>query len=270
MGIKEPVRIVSRDNQRLVRTRKIRDSKLPDLIFIEGRRLVEEALKNQLAIDEVYVSDAFAAGDTAFLKEFNAPIFLLSEELFSSIADTKTPQGIIATAKRPAPLIELSRAFNSGKNNEFVLLLENVRDPANVGSVLRAAKAGGISAVLLTENSADPFSPKALRASMGAAFGLPIRANVSIGDVINAAKSRHYRIVAASGKGDVDHWDVDWSVPTLLMLGSEGDGLSRAALNAAEITVRIPMQNEVESLNLAVSCGVIVFEAFRQKSAAKV
>ncbi|QQS33063.1 MAG: RNA methyltransferase [Acidobacteriota bacterium] len=269
MGIREPIRIASRDNQRLVRIRKILAAKLPDSILIEGRRLVEEAIKNRLEIEEVYVSDAFAAGRPEILDTIDSPAYLLSEKLFASISDTKKPQGIIAISKRPASMVRLEHLFDSIGGTELVLMLENVRDPANVGSVLRAAKAAGVSAVLLTETSADPFSPKALRASMGAAFGIPIYPNLAIGDVMKAAKVKGYRAAAAAGKGNTYHWDVDWSVPTLLMLGSEGDGLSRAALDDADITVTIPMQNDVESLNLAVSCGVIVFEAFRQKHAAK-
>ncbi|MBX3292552.1 MAG: RNA methyltransferase [Acidobacteria bacterium] len=269
MGIEEPIKIVSRDNQRLVRIRKIRAAKLPDYILIEGKRLVEEAIRNRIDIQEVYFSEAFAAGRPEILEAIGSSAYLLSEKLFDSISDTKTPQGIIAISRRPPSLLELDRLFDPNDGSELVLLLENVRDPANVGSVLRVAKAAGVAAVLMTENSADPFSAKALRASMGAAFGIRICSNLAFEDVMKAAKPKGYRVAAATGTGNIGFWDVDWCAPTLLMLGSEGDGLSRTALNEADITVTIPMQNNVESLNLAVSCGVIVYEAFRQKQTAK-
>lgn len=256
-------RITSRDNRRLVRARKVRDGREPGSIFIEGKRLFEEAVRNEAVIDEVFVSESFASLNQ-HITASHTRVFLIPDVLLNSIADTATPQGIVAIAKRPNAGLLPDEIFQRKGGLPIWILLEAVQDPSNVGAVMRAAKAAGASGLILTGGSADPYSPKSLRASMGAAFGLPTIHGISVADVLEATKRHKIRIAATGVENARPHWDIDWKVPTLLMFGSEARGLSRMAAGVADIRVSIPMDPAVESLNVAVSCGVIVYEALRQ------
>lgn len=255
--------ITSRDNRRLVRARKVRDGRERGSIFIEGKRLFDEAVRNKAIIYEVFVSETFAS----LYQHITAPhtrVFLLPDVLLNSIADTATPQGIVAIAKRPNAGLLPDEIFQRKGGLPLWIMLEAVQDPSNVGAVMRATKAAGAAGLILTEGSADPYSPKSLRASMGAAFGLPTMYGASLEDVLDAAKKHKIRVAATGVENARTHWDIDWKVPTLLMFGSEARGLSHTATGAADIRVSIPMDPAVESLNVAVSCGVMAYEALRQ------
>jgi TrmH family RNA methyltransferase len=158
----------------------------------------------------------------------------------------------------------LDKIFREKDGLNLWIMLEAVQDPSNIGAIMRVAKAAGAAGLLLAAGCADPYSPRSLRASMGAAFGVPMVQGVSAEDVLRAAKKRKIRIAATCVDEGQPHWDIDWRPSTLVMFGSEARGLSHAATSEADIRVSIPMDPAMESLNVAVSCGVIVYEALRQ------
>lgn len=256
--------ITSRDNRRLVNARKVRDGKVSDLIFIEGKRLVAEALRSRLAIVECFVSDEFL--NDPLLKDLEkqtSSIAVLQESLFDSIADTDSPQGIVLIARRPP----------SAQNREIgesqlplVLYLCEISNPSNLGAVLRTAEAAGVTNVMISKNSADPFSPKALRASMGSAFRLNISTGSEFTDIPKLTTESHLRTIGADANATISYTDIDWKPARMLVIGSEAHGLSAEQKETLDELVCIPMANGVESLNLAVSVGVILFEAKRQNS----
>lgn len=259
--MKDFERITARDNRRLVDARKVRDGKVAGEIFIEGKRLAAEALRSPLAINACFVSDRF--DDDRMIEKIrdrNALIATLSEKLFRSVADTDTPQGIILIAKRPSPpkvAVDKSRL-------PVTLYLSEVKNPSNLGAVLRSAEAAGVANVLISNNSADPFSPKALRASMGSAFRLRITTGCDLEKVVQLASQNDLRTTGAAAEGKISYADIDWTTPRVLVLGSEAHGLSDEQKKALDELICVPMVNGVESLNLAVSAGVILFEAKRQ------
>jgi TrmH family RNA methyltransferase len=259
-------RITSRDNRRLVRARKVRDGRERGSIFIEGKRLFDEAVKNKVIIDEVFLSESFAMGNPHLAGSF-LKVVVVPDTLLNSVADTATPQGIIAVGKRPGDELLLEEMFSKKGGLNLWVMLDAVQDPSNVGAVMRVALAAGAAGLILSEGSADPFSPRSLRASMGAAFGLSIIDRLPVDSILRSALSNDIRIAAACVDRGQPHWDIDWKIPTLLMLGSEGSGLSDTCIQNAHLRVAVPMSPEVESLNVAVSCGVIVFEALRQNHA---
>ncbi|MFN0141154.1 MAG: TrmH family RNA methyltransferase [Pyrinomonadaceae bacterium] len=256
--------ITSRDNRRLVNARKVRDGKTSDLIFIEGKRLAEEALRSHVEIVECFVSDDFAdESEVAAIKRQSALVAVVSRELFGTIADTDSPQGIILIAKRPP----MSPDFDAGDAQlPLAISLSEINNPSNLGAVLRSAEAAGVTRVLISKDSADPFSPKALRASMGSAFRLNISTGCEFADVLKYAAENRFRTVGADASGTTNYTDVDWKIPRILVIGSEAHGLSAEQKASLDELACIPMTNGVESLNLAVSVGVILFEAKRQNS----
>ena len=259
-------KISSRDNQRLVNARKVRDGRVDGRVFIEGRRLVEEALRSGVEIEECFFASGFGDDDLVYAAAEKARnTFELSEKLFDSIADTKNPQGIILIAKRPSGgSAGIEKRLGTGQ--PIVLFLKEINNPANLGAILRTAEAAGVAGVIVSENSSDIYSPKALRAAMGSSLRLPVWEDASFADVMKWAGERNLTTTATDIGASHLYTDVDWKRPRLLIFGSEAYGLAVEDIAAVDETILIPMENGVESLNLAVSAGIILFEAKRQNA----
>lgn len=253
-------RITSRDNQRLAAVRKVRDGLDETRMFIEGVRLVGEAVRSGVEIEECFVSDEF---DLEKLPELASRAVPVADRLFPSISDTKTPQGVVALARRPdRDLKSVASRINSA--SPIVLYLTEINIPQNLGAILRTAEAAGVAGVIVSRGSADPYAPKALRAAMGSAFRLTIVTGIARSNVLAWAAENRLVTTAADVGAKTNYFDIDWKVPRLLVFGSEAHGLSEGDLSTIDENVLIPMDENVESLNLAVSAGVILFEARRQ------
>jgi TrmH family RNA methyltransferase len=228
-------------------------------MLVEGTRLCGECTSSDIEIEFGFVTDEFDLP-----QEITFPLFSVSEKLLGSVADTKNPQSIVLIAKRPKQkkIEDLFEAFN--ESLPLVVYLYRINNPSNLGAVIRTAEAAGVAGVLTSGNSADAFSPKSLRASMGSAFRLPIVTNVEIENVIAAAHENDMRVAAVDLSGDVRHTEFDWKRKSVLVFGSEADGLPDEIVSMADAKLEIEMKSEVESLNLAVSCGIVLFEARRQ------
>ncbi len=244
---------------RALQRRKQRD--VERKIVLEGHRLVLDAVRAGYELHELfYTADALKRAPS-LTPAFNAcakRATLVSEKVMASMSDTVTPQGAIAVIARPS--------FTLPKAGSLVLLLDSVQDPGNTGTLVRAAAGAGADAVLLTRGCADVWANKTLRAGMGAQLRIPTLSSVSWDDVDRL----NMRVcVADGGEASVDYSKVDWTIPSVLVVGSEAKGPSEEARRRADKVVRIPMHNQVESLNAAVAGSVILFEAMRQKSAGK-
>jgi TrmH family RNA methyltransferase len=264
-----PIRkIISRDNEQLKFARRVRDGREKGRIFLEGVRLVGEAARSRTACESVFVSTEFlhelpAEDITAWLRPRN--IFEVSESSLQSLADTKNAQGIIAIADRPETgpdrIAQVATAATP-----LVVFLHEINNPSNLGAVIRSAEAAGIAGAIVSNSSADAFSPKALRAAMGSSLRLPIWTGVAFDEAIAWARANKLRSIAADVKGTKSYADVDWQIPRMLVLGSEAHGLDERDVERIDELIVIPIEKEVESLNLAVAAGVIMFEARRQSS----
>ncbi len=269
--MREITKISSRDNAKLVSARKVREGKIEDLIFIEGVRLAEEALRSTLTVRDCFVTPAFVETERGralidMLHAENLPIYEVAESLFRSIADTKNSQGVVVIAVRPlGGLAGIEKNIGSEKS-AIVVFLSEVNDPSNLGAVFRTAEAAGVAGIVVSKNSADVFSPKGLRAAMGSSLRIPVWENADLSEVISWSRTNGLTTTAADIAAEAAYTDIDWKQPRLIVFGSEARGLSPAVLEALDETMKIPMQNGVESLNLAVSVGIILFEAVRKKS----
>lgn len=252
--------IRSKDNAKLKLAREVRDGRNTELIFVEGFRLAAEALRSRAVVTLCLVSEDIDAENELVrrVRSANIPIVFVSAKLFAGTAATKTPQGIIMLAERPA-----APALNDVLRKHLVVLLKQAGDPSNVGSILRTAEAAGVDAVILTEGSADAFSPKALRASMGAAFRISVVENADFIEAVRSAKKSGITVTAADIKAAKNHTDMDRKQRRMLVFGSEAHGLDDAELSLVDEVIKIQMKNCVESLNLAVSAGIIMFAAAR-------
>lgn len=260
-------KITSRDNARLSHLKRVRDGKVRDEIFLEGLRLVEEAVRSESSLNECFFTPRFAEASRAAellerLSSRGARMNQVSDGILTSVSDTKNSQGIVLTATRPVAL----DFKNLGSKAAFLVYLHEVSDPSNLGAVFRTAEAAGAEGVILSAGSADAFSPKALRAAMGASLRLPVWEKADLGECVEWARENGILTVAADSQGTRAYTEIDWCKPSIVVFGSEAHGINAASLAMMDETIRIPMKKGVESLNLAVSVGIVLFEADRQRS----
>jgi len=259
------MQITSSDNSLLRQVRAVRDGKIEELIYIEGLRLCEEALRSQLTIEAVIVSEELlrkerAAGVIQELSQAAQRFGSVSEKLLESVSYTKTPQGIVVLAQRPKT--SLAADLNT---KPLLVVLHQINNPVNVGAILRTAEAAGAVGVITTKNTSDPFSPKSLRGAMGSAFRLPMWNGPSYVEVIDWCRERGIATICADVEATTSYSEIDWTGPSALILGPESTGLTAEELELADQRVSIPMQGMAESLNVAVAGGVLLFEAARQR-----
>jgi TrmH family RNA methyltransferase len=257
--------ISSRDNERLKHARRVRDGKVEGRIFLEGVRLVADAVGSGTAIETVFVSAAVRPRLEDLVSGTGAKFaYEVSDSVLQSLGDTKTSQGIIAIAERPVASPEDIAQRLETAAVPIVVFLERVNNPSNVGAVIRSAEAAGVAGVIVSKGSADTFSPKALRAAMGSSLRLAVWSGADLGNAMLWAKDRGMRTTAADVEATLDYSAIDWRRPRLLIIGSEASGLSDDDRRSVDELTFIPMESEVESLNLAVATGIILFEARRQ------
>jgi TrmH family RNA methyltransferase len=229
------------------------------LFMMEGIRAIRQALAAYPeGLDELIVSETFAAETDGFSAHRQR---IVTESQFSSIVNSVNPQGIAAVLRIPEGSYSAMLPQDPGRN---IVLLDNVQDPGNVGTVIRTAAAFHFSGVLLSHHSADPFSPKAVQASAGALFSPWIRRNDDIESNVRQLQRRGFRLACAdvNGMPDIDFGQFD---KVIVALGNEGSGLCAALLDLADVCFAIPMAGRaVESLNVAVSAAVSLFAVYRK------
>jgi RNA methyltransferase, TrmH family len=240
--------------------------------LVEGPQSVREAVRGGLL--QLFVTDEAESRQAeviAAARAAGAEILPVSPAVLASLATTVTPQGLVGVARLPAAGLDsvLDRAG-------LVVVCHEIRDPGNLGTVIRTADAAGADAVLLTGDSVDARNPKAVRASAGSLFHLPVVAPCGWDDVVNGCRVRGVRLVAADARGGTGHTDADLSAPVALVLGNEAWGLPATVLGDCDAVVAVAMHpggragygGAAESLNLAATAAVVLFEAVRQARAA--
>lgn len=246
----------------------MRDGKVKEFMLLEGVRLCEEAARAGVDITVALFTEAArstprAAAVLAMLTGGATQIFAVSDDVLFSVSDTKTPQGIVALARRPTdsaqPLV-----LKDGQT-PLVVILHQLNNPANAGALLRAAEAAGATGAIATAGTTDLFSPKALRGAMGSTFRLPLWTGASFAAVLDWCVEQRVSSVSTHARAAQLHTELDWTVPRAVIVGPEGAGLTAEEVGAAKAGIRIPMRPPVESLNAAVALGIILYEAARQR-----
>ena len=226
--------------------------------LLDGVHLVQAYLDSGGAPQHLILTAA-ALQDSevdALLKNLSGiPLTHLEGKLFAEISELKTPSGIIALVAEPTPSLSLGQS-------QFCLLLEDIQDPGNLGSMLRSAAAGGCDAVFLSRGCCDAWSPKVLRAGMGGHFLLSIHESA---DLLEVAKIFQGKLFATSLNAKTSLYDCDLSGKLAFAFGNEGAGLSENLLATTGHHITIPMPGKVESLNAAAAAAVCLFEAVRQR-----
>jgi RNA methyltransferase, TrmH family len=229
--------------------------------LLEGTHLIQEAVLAQWPLAVVCYTEGWLARESELLTQLQAfapRCEQVSDDVLTTIATTVHPDGVVAIAHSASSAPISIRTLG--------LVLDTLQDPGNVGTILRTAAAVGVEGVLLNAGSVDLESPKVLRASAGAWFRVKTALCDDLLSTVEGYRKQGFQIVATTSKAELDYWAVDYTQPTLLMVGNEGAGLSEALIQAATLQVRIPMSAGVESLNAAIATAVMLYEAKRQRA----
>lgn len=256
MSISPLKRISGRDNPEFKRFLAVRARKNRGLILVEGPKLLQEAVRSGLSVMAVAV-DEFPTPPAALR---GVPHLQFTAPLMKSLSDVETHQGSIALVERPRFEEDWLK-----RKDAFILVLDGLQDPGNVGALFRTAEAAGVSGALLTRGCADPLSPKALRASAGSAFRLPHVLDLSPEELMGRLPGGVRLLAAVAGLRALSVFDeAPLSLPLALALGSEGSGLDPRIETASSHQVRIPIARDVESLNVAAAGAIVMFEIARR------
>ena len=262
--------ISGRSNSRIKAIRKLRTRPERDrtgTFLVEGIRQVSEAIQSGAEILELLVApdllrSPFAIEQVDGQIARGTPVITMTGDVFATISERDRPHGLAAVVRqRWEPLTEITLTPDS-----LWVASESIADPGNLGTILRTADAVGASGAILLGQSTDPFDPAVARASMGAIFTQRV-VRTSTSDLLKWARQNKVQLVGTSPDATVDYHDVDYPSPLVLLMGSERHGLSQDLLRASDLLVRLPMTGRVDSLNLAVATGVMLYEIFNQRRA---
>ncbi len=231
------------------------------VFLVEGFKMVEEAIN--FGIQEVFVSES---KEEELLNQPGKVLQTLSYEvvsdkLFSQMSDTVTPQGILATVRMPKYSMESIIARPKG----HLVLLENLRDPGNLGTIIRSAEGAGATGVILSKESADIFNPKVIRSTMGSIFRVPFCYVEDFQGAMRKIKEHGITLYAAHLKGTKQYECFDYTKACGFLIGNEANGLTEETAKIADCLIRIPMAGQVESLNAAMAASILMFEVARQR-----
>jgi len=256
--------ITSRQNPAVKRFRDAAEAGAAELL-LDGPHLVAEALLAHLPLEVVAIDSATPNGEISALArraaEAGAQMLDVSPSVLEAMSPVRRPSGIVAVARRRESTLDQTL----GGESQMVLMLEQVQDPGNVGAIIRAADACGATGVVVGAGSADPYSWKALRGSMGSAFRLPIASRLALADAIERARQLGLRLLAAVPRDGTALPSCDLRRPVAIVLGGEGPGVSADLLELMDGRLTIPMRATVDSLNVATAAALIAYEASRQR-----
>ncbi len=260
--------ITGKDNSAIKYLRSLSDPKhrkKERSFLIEGVKMVKEALRDRAGVTMLVASPAFMQhSGRALLNLAEArpiEIIWISDRLMDAVSENKTPQPVMAVVMMKEHSSDTLLAHDS----KLIIIAHRLQDPGNLGTIIRTAEAVGAAGVALTPNTVDPFSPKAIRASMGSILRLPVAHIGEIDTFVKICKQRGFQIIATVLTDAKAPYDVDLTKPTVVVLGQEGSGLPRSIIADVDHRVRIPMVPSIDSLNVATSSAVLLYEVMRQR-----
>jgi TrmH family RNA methyltransferase len=261
--------ITSPSNTRIKKAIRIRERKHAenlDLLLVEGQKIIEMALAAGAEIREVFFTNRFAAAQErkellTLLSEKTAGMYKVADHAFAKLSGTATPQGVAAVVSYPA--LSLEKLPTAAV--PLYVVLDGVRDPGNVGTVIRTADAAGSDAVILLEGTCDALSPKVVRATAGSIFNIPL-ALASVGQLLEWRKRSGIVIAVASADAAQSVFDTELTGSIAVVFGNEGSGVRKELRDSANLLVKIPLYGKAESLNVASSAAICLYEAVRQRT----
>lgn len=246
-----------------------RQRKKKGKFLLEGYRIIDEALKSEAVFDDIYMTADFINSDQGKsiieLMQKNNNIqypIVVQDKLLESIADTASPQGIIAVVNEDD--YTLGEVF---KGNKTLLLLDQIQDPGNMGTIIRTAVAAGVGGIIVLKGSVDIYNLKVLRSTMGAIFNIPLVKNTTLDDFLQSYNNiKHkYQLISTDLSAEKYYNQVEYNEPVIIAIGNEANGLRKGIIDQSDLCIKIPVIGDINSLNAAIAAGIIVYKVMEKK-----
>ena len=247
--------ITSKDNEIIKNIKKLKEKKYRlNSYIVEGIKMVKEAINENQEIALIAIREDFKIDfDTK-----NTKIVTISNKIFNDISDVKTPQGILAVIKK-------NQNNQIETNQEYILALDSLQDPGNMGTIIRTADSANINQIIINKTTVDPYSPKVIRSTMGAIYRTNIIEVEDLKATLKEMKSKGFQIITTDLKATQSIYDINYNNKTVVVIGNEANGVSQEILQTADKKVIIPMLGKTESLNASIAASIMIYEYVRQK-----
>ena len=216
---------------------------------------------------KIYMSERFQNNNSEYVKELvkkqgisDDSIEIVADNVFDRMSQTQTPQGIMAVVR-----MKDNSLSDMLSGNPLLILVENLQDPGNLGTIIRMGEGAGVTGVIMSPNTVDIYNPKTIRSTMGSIFRVPFIYVQDFGEAVSECQKSGVKVYAAHLDGKNTYLGEDYSTSTAFLIGNEGNGLTDDITKQADTLIRIPMEGEVESLNAAIACTILTYEAVRQR-----
>ena len=246
--------------KRLLQLQKKSKARNEEKVFlVEGLRMFLEVPAER--VEKVYISESLYNKKKQELNLEKFSVEILSDSVFQYVSDTKTPQGILCIVEQKK--YNMEELLNI--ENPHFMVLDNLQDPGNLGTIVRTAEGAGVDAVFLSKESVDIYNPKTIRSTMGSIYRMPVIYVDDLLELLSTFRQKGIKSYAAHLEGENSYDKEDYQSGTAILIGNEGNGLRDEISAAADIWVQIPMQGKVESLNAAIAASILMFEVYRQR-----
>ncbi|MBF0979291.1 MAG: RNA methyltransferase [Clostridiales bacterium] len=247
--------ITSKDNEIIKNIKKLKEKKYRlDSYIVEGIKMVKEAISENQEIALIAIREDFKIDfDTKKIK-----IVTISNKIFNDISDVKTPQGILAVIKK-------NQNNQIETNSDYILALDSLQDPGNMGTIIRTADSANINQIIINKTTVDPYSPKVIRSTMGAIYRTNIIEVEDLKATLKEMKLKGFQIITTDLKATQSIYDINYNNKTVVVIGNEANGVSQEILQTADKKVIIPMLGKTESLNASIAASIMIYEYVRQK-----
>lgn len=238
--------------------------------FLAGRNPVREALQSNRPLNKILISESMSQGMSgeirALAKKNGVPVQRVKSNLLDRTAQGINHQGVVAVASSKG-YVDIDEILNNkpGEEHNFIAVLDEIKDPQNLGAVIRSADAAGVNGIILPKHRSAGLTAAAAKASAGAIEYVPVSRVTNISQVIDYLKECGFWIIGAHGQGETIYWNVDFNCPVAVIIGSEGKGLSKLVCKKCDILTRLPMAGQLNSLNASVAAGLLFYEVIRQR-----
>ena len=261
--------IVSPKNEVVKQTKKlllVKNRERTGLMILEGVRLIETALQAGIRFKYFLYSDQVLKNERGqklmvYIKNAGLRHNLVTDNIINEISSTESSQGILGVAEKP----KVNMNQRLVVPNPLILIIDQIRDPGNLGTIIRSADAAGCSGVICGKGTVDVTNPKLLRSTMGSIFHLPVVVVDDLREQITDLKKRGIQVIAADSRGDYYYHQLDLKRSTAIILGNEANGISAEILALADKSAKIPILGKAESLNVAIAASLFVYEAVKQR-----
>lgn len=255
--------ITSASNQQMKNLSKLiqksKERKAQKLFVVEGEKMFREVPVSWL--EKVYVSESYYNRKKEDTDSLQVPWEIVEDNVFKAVSDTMTPQGVLCVVKQPHYEAEQWLDVTT----PCFLLLEDIQDPGNLGTMIRTAEGAGVTAVIMSRGCVDIFNPKTIRSTMGSIYRVPFLYTDDLPALVRQFRERQIRVYAAHLQDSVDYDRISYTDGCAFLIGNEGNGLSEELGREATRYIKIPMQGNVESLNAAVAAAILMYEVNRQR-----